>query len=154
LIVELGGMLGALVAIGGLWLCPWKSRWLEARLMIERIRQWHFQLLVRRGQQVEASCQKQEFLAHFERQRELWFDDFLKAYEGNLDGKLKALTDETSQADVWLRDTLTAYSNRSATLERVVAAFKRLRFDHQLGYADYKLRTERKESPIRATVTH
>ena len=108
LVVELGGMLGALIAVGGLWIWPWKTRWLHARLMTERIRQWHFQLMVRRGAEVEASCQPGE-QANFEKQRDIWFDSFLKSYEGKQDTKLNALTRQNSQGETWLHDGASSY---------------------------------------------
>ena len=54
-LLESGGMFAALIASGGLWLGPWKQRWLESRLMTERLRQWHFQLWLRRGSEIDAS---------------------------------------------------------------------------------------------------
>src|SRR6267378_2530575 len=56
-IIELGGMLAALIAAGGLWLGPWKRRWLESRLLTERVRQWHFQLILLRGRQIGSSAE-------------------------------------------------------------------------------------------------
>jgi hypothetical protein len=37
--------------------------------MTERLRQWHFQLLVRRGQQIETSCNGPSAIAKFETER-------------------------------------------------------------------------------------
>jgi hypothetical protein len=54
LVLEFLGLLAAFVATGTLWLGPWRNQWLEARFMTERLRQWHFQLAVCRGPEVEA----------------------------------------------------------------------------------------------------
>ncbi len=140
LVIELGGVFAALVAAGGLWLGPWKRRWLESRLMTERLRQWHFQLLVRRGQQVEASCTGPSAIVEFEKERVCWFEDFLQSYEGKLDAQLESLTDEASPVRTWLHDPATAYSSNSEAFLSVFAAYKRLRFDHQYNYAIWKLR--------------
>lgn len=144
LALEIGGLLGSLIAVGGLWIWPWKSRWLHARMMTERIRQWHFQLMVRRQSDVEASLQPGG-RKKFEEQRDIWFDNFLNSYEGRLDAKLRSLTGQNSQSETWLHDVSGGYGKNTVYLGTIFEAFRRLRFDHQVVYADYKLRTERQE---------
>jgi hypothetical protein len=141
LVVESGGILAAVIAAGGLWLGPWKHRWLKSRLMTERLRQWHFQLLVRRGQQVEASCHGPTAVAQFEIQRGRWLDDFLHAHEGKLDNQLESLANDPGHAGTWLHDPHASYGANSATLRHVFEAYERLRLDHQYDYAVWKLRT-------------
>ena len=51
---EFCGLFAAIVAGGSLWLGPWRKRWLESRFMAERLRQWHFQLMLRKGAEIEA----------------------------------------------------------------------------------------------------
>jgi hypothetical protein len=138
--IELGGMFAALIATGGLWLGPWKRRWLESRLMTERIRQWHFQLMLLRGHQIEASGTDPSAVAHFEQERDRWFGDFLQANEGKLDAQLETLISEPSHTVAWLHSPATAYGTKSTMLPLVFAAYGRLRFDHQYSYAVYKLR--------------
>jgi hypothetical protein len=140
LIFEVGGLLAALIAANGMWLGPWKRRWLESRLMTERLRQWHFQLFVRRGQQLETSCTDQFAVAAFLAKRELWFDEFLKSHEGKLISQLESLTGEHSDSNTWLHDPQTTYSADSVIFDRVCEAFKILRFTHQHSYAVYKSR--------------
>ncbi len=111
--------------------------------MTERLRQWHFQLLARRGQQIEASCKDANEVANFEKERAHWLDDFLIAHEGQLETQLEKLTSEAGHAETWLHKPANGYSNDSASLEQVFQAYKRLRFDHQRDYAIYKLRTSR-----------
>jgi PPM family protein phosphatase len=140
LVFELGFIVAALMAVGGLWLGPWKRCWLESRLMSERLRQWHFQLLVRRGQQIEASRKGPDARQRFKQERELWLGEFLKAYEGKLDAQLELLSDEAGHSGTWLHDPPTAYSDNSPVLADVFKAYEQLRFDHQHNYAAYKLR--------------
>jgi hypothetical protein len=52
-LMELAGLIATIIAVSGLWLGDWKRQWLESRLMTERLRQWHFQLLIRRGKALE-----------------------------------------------------------------------------------------------------
>jgi len=138
--IELGGLLAALVAAGGLWLGPWRRRWLESRLMTERLRQWHFQLLVRRGKEIEASCHGSRALAAFENQRELWLADFLKAYEGRLDTHLESMTADPQDVDAWVHDSATTFERHDDVLPHVFQAYERLRLDHQYNFAVWKLR--------------
>ena len=137
---EIVGLFGALIAAGGLWLGSWKQRWLESRLMTERLRQWHFQLLVRRGQQIEASCAGPSAVAEFEKERERWFAAFLKSHEGKLDAHLESLTGEASHAETWLHNAPTAYSRESEAFAEVFSAYEGLRIEHQYNYAVWKLR--------------
>lgn len=97
-VIESGGIFAALIAAGGMWLGPWKCRWLESRLMTERLRQWHFQLLVRRGQQIEASCDGPSAVANFETERGRWLEGFLREHEGKLDSQLESLVDEPGRS--------------------------------------------------------
>jgi hypothetical protein len=142
LIAELGGIAGLLIAAGWIW--PLKTRWLKARLMTERIRQWHFQLMVRRATAVETSFQPGG-QSDFARQRDVWFNDFLKTYEDKQVGKLNDLTGEKSERETWLHELTGEYSRNSIAFPHLCKAFKRLRFDHQVGYANYKLRSTRTE---------
>src|SRR5258708_4404230 len=143
-VIGVGGMFSALVSAGGVGLGPWKRRWLESRLMTERIRQWHFQLAVLRGQQIEASGESPIAAAKFTQERDRWFDDFVQAHEGKLDAQLETLVSEPG-VGAWLHHPTTAYTNESTILSHLFAAYGRLRFDHQYSYAVYKLRkfTER-----------
>jgi hypothetical protein len=141
LLIEVIGLLSAIIAVGGPWLGAWKHRWLESRLMTERLRQWHFQLLVRRGQQVEASCQSPEAARKFIELRDLWFEKFLKEHEGKLDAQLESFAKQHDQPAIWLHDMATPYANNDTRLDQVFAVYRQLRFEHQYRYAVYKLRT-------------
>ena len=139
-ILEIGGMFAALVASGGLWLGPWKQRWLESRFMTERLRQWHFQMWLRRGREIDMSVSDPKAIAAFQSHRMLWLDEFLKSHEGHLDAKLESLTSELGDADTWLHDPPTAYGNKSKVLPHIFQAYEQLRLNHQYSYAVYKLR--------------
>lgn len=140
LTAELVGTLGAFIAAGGLWLGPWKRRWLESRLMTERLRQWYFQLLARRARSIVASCGGGEAVAGFEKQRDRWFTEFLKAHQGKLDEQLASLTSELGDGATWLHDPEPIVEDVDV-LADVFRAYERLRFDRQYGFAAYKLKT-------------
>lgn len=139
-LLESVGLLAALVASGGLWLGPWKQRWLESRLMTERLRQWHFQLWLKRGHEIDASVGGTKGVAEFQNKRERWLDEFLRSHEGQLDAKLQSLTSELGDADIWLHNSPSAYADKSKALPHVFQAYEQLRFDHQYSHAMHKLR--------------
>jgi hypothetical protein len=145
ILIEVAGVVATITAVSGLWLGDWKRRWLESRLMTERLRQWQFQMLVRRGQQIEASCKNPCAVTEFEKVRTQWLNDFLNSYEGNLDAKLEHLANEPTHIGTWLHEPPSHYSSHSATLDHVFAAYERLRFDHQRDYAIYKLKKSNDE---------
>lgn len=149
IIFELCGLLAAFVAGGSLWLGPWKKRWLESRFMTERIRQWHFQLLVRKGGEIEALLgpPTSKALETFKAQRRKWFDDFLHDYEGKLDSRMDSLANDPDFSSDWLHQPPTGFSNNSHALGHVFEIYRRLRFNHQYDYATHKL-SESTDSPF------
>jgi serine/threonine protein kinase len=147
LIVEFGALGIASIAAAGLCFGPWKRRWLECRLMAEQLRQWHFQLLVRRGEPIEKSCGGPHAVADFKKQRDLWFDDFLRTHTGKLDVYLESLALESGSIERWLHDKAGPYSDRSPALIHMRHAYERLRLDRQFDYAVWKLRTS-SDKPI------
>lgn len=110
--------------------------------MTERLRQWHFQLLVRRGREIEESCRGgPNAVAAFVDERKRWLDHFLKDHEGKLDNRLETMATKPSDGATWLHDPPTLYSSNSATLGEVFKAYEQLRMEHQYNYAVCKLLT-------------
>jgi hypothetical protein len=137
--IELTGMVAGIVAMGGLWLGSWKQEWLQSRLMAERLRQWHFQLMLRRGQEIEASCRGKKAIAAFENDRDQWMAQFLKSYQGHLDSQLESAVSDPAEKIAWLLEHPSPYSAKSDILHDIFDAYELLRFDHQYGYAVCKL---------------
>ncbi len=137
--IEVAGMLAAIVAIGGLWLGSCKQRWLKNRLMTERLRQWHFQLMVTRGREIEASCRGQDAVAAFQKERARWLAYFLKDYQGNLDSQLESAVNDPVETMAWLHERPTSYDNGSKILRDIFHAYQLFRLDHQYKYAMHKL---------------
>ena len=141
-VVEVIALLCAAVAAGGMWLGPWKRRWLENRIVTEQLRQWHFQLLVRRAAELQASCQTGDPLAitRFQQQRSLWFRDFLHSFKPE---NLRAeLIDDLAEIDPWLHPQSGKWEPDSPAFLAICEAYAILRFDHQYNYAVYKLRED------------
>lgn len=149
IVFEICGLGAALVAGGSVWLGPWRKRWLEARFMTERLRQWHFQILVRRGREVEASLDVSNPVAknEFKKLREQWFKNFLHDYEGKLDSKILALVSDTNYSGDWLHVPATDFSPNSPVLPLIFKAYQQLRFTHQYDYANHKLSEDRDKPP-------
>jgi len=140
ILLELGGMFAAAVGSGSLWLGPWKRRWLESRFMAERLRQWHYQMMLRRGREIDRSIEDSDGLRVFERNRNQWLDEFLQGYRGHLDAKLEALVSELGDAETWVHSPPSAYRQGSRAFAQVCQAYAQLRLDHQYYFAAYKLR--------------
>jgi hypothetical protein len=149
IIFELCGLLAAIVAGGSLWLGPWRKRWLESRFMTERLRQWHFQLLIRKGSEIEALLGQPtpKSLETFKAQRKKWFDDFLHDFVGKLDSRMDSLANDPDFSSDWLHQPPTHFSNNCHTLAHVFEVYRRLRFDHQYDYATHKL-SESTDRPL------
>jgi hypothetical protein len=139
-IFEVCGLVAAIIATGSLWLGPWRKRWLEGRFMTERLRQWHFQLLVCKGVEIEALMDRRtsDSVAEFKASRTMWFDDFLHEYTGKLDSRMDSLTSDPDYGSDWLHRS-TKYSPDSSALRQIFDPYLRLRLIHQYDYATHKL---------------
>ncbi len=138
------GLLIAAAVVSGmsLLLGPWRKRWLEARFMTERLRQWHFQLLVRKGAEIEeAFGQPSPYkLEEFQARRKLWFSEFLHEHLGKLDSHVTSLANDPDDGfGDWLLNPKTGYADNSQILPDICEAYHRLRIKHQFDYATHKL---------------
>jgi hypothetical protein len=140
IVFEFCGLGAALVAGGSLWLGPWRQNWLEARFMTERIRQWHFQSLIRRGSEIEASLASTPTAIHeFRAQRKKWFDAFIHEHEGHVNSKMDSLASDPDFANDWLHRPATPFEKNSRAARLIFEAYRQLRFDHQYDYGTHKL---------------
>lgn len=149
IVFEFCGLGAASIAGGSLWLGPWRKRWLESRFMTERLRQWHFQLLVRKGGEIEALLGQpsSKALETFKAERKKWFDDFLHDFVGKLDSRMDSLANDPDFSSDWLLQPAASFSNNSQALNHVFEVYRRLRFDHQYDYATHKL-SESTDRPL------
>jgi hypothetical protein len=133
-----------LVALGGLWISDWKKQWLEARLMTEKLRAWHFQTLIHRGKEIEESCTPGDpnAVAKYQEERAKWFTLFLHQHRGKLDSQLHELIESPESSYAALHEHQSNYTPGSKTLDAVFEAYKALRLRHQADYAAHKLRRD------------
>ena len=139
-VFEFSGLIAAIIASGSLWLGPWQKRWLQSRFMTERLRQWHFQLLVCKGSEIETFLNQYspDSKEAFRKQRKIWFDDFLHEYSGKLDSRMDSLASDPDFASDWLHRS-TNYTHNSSGLAKIMEPYRSLRLDHQYDYATHKL---------------
>jgi hypothetical protein len=138
------GILSVLIGPVGILSGKSKQKWLCARLMTERLRQFQFQVMTYRPQEIrDSSTSGEAGRKRFVDQRKQWFAEFCLAYEGHLPARLQAILDDDPEEDFLLHHEprrngpLTAIE---AELEPLFSAYRLFRLEHQLEYANYKLR--------------
>jgi len=133
------GIAGALVGSIGLLLAKRKRHWLRQRLMTERLRQFHFQELIFKLPEILTSMRNKQARDRYVQNRKAWFGTFIGAIEDKLDAEFTRITDEEGHSDVWLHEASSEDVGEVSELRPVFAAYRELRIQHQLGYANYKL---------------
>ena len=131
----IGVVLGSRVLIGGR-----KERWLHHRAATERLRQLHFQFLVRRATQVTASDPALVASAMEERERVL--DLLAHELTPGATRPVETISEDLGGARCWLvgeRPLVPLPLIQPSVLNELFQAYARLRFQHQSGYATRKL---------------
>lgn len=142
------GIAGLLIGSVGVWFAPRKRAWLYHRLMAERLRQLHFQTFAFRTPEILASLKDDSAKSEFLSQRKLWLESFKARFIGRLDSAFAATIDPEGEVDPWLHDS--AHTRKpikfldSKSLDPLFEAYRELRIEHQLDYADYKLHDDNK----------
>jgi hypothetical protein len=130
-----GLVLGSRVLLGGR-----KERWLHHRAATERLRQLHFQFLIRRARQFAAEDQALAAVAMQERNRAL---EMLKHnLRKGVAKPVDAIMEDLGGARCWLVDAATsnpAPAIRPAILYDLFRAYTYLRFQHQADYVAKKV---------------
>jgi hypothetical protein len=141
-VVEVGGMLATIILVGGMWFGSLKRNWLENRFMTERLRQWHFQFMIRMGPLIERSCENgPEAISQFCNARDRLLDEFLNDYKDTKDSRLQSIIDNPFESVAWLHKPGSQYEPNTRILKDILQAYEWLRFDKQYDYAAYKLET-------------
>ena len=139
------GVAGTLIGSIGVLTRQSKERWLCNRLMTERLRQFQFQVLVCRIPEVLASTVDSQARERFVSDRKSWLREFRLTHEGRLAAKLRAVLEDDVEDDFLLHHDFESRHRFDATdrgLLRLFSAYRVLRLEHQLQYADYKLRPD------------
>ena len=138
------GLTAVLLAGFGVLYGKHKDRWLLNRLCTERLRQLHFQAFIWKLPEIAASCTKADphAVEHFIEDRRTAVAAFVHWLTGQADAELTAVLEPTGGARVWLYEAGHAPPPVPAGFnpEPLFRAYRKLRFQEQLGYADHKLR--------------
>ena len=138
---EVGGILGVVIAAGGIFLAKQKKKWLEARMMAEVLRLWHFQSFICRGKQIESSCDSTNCKQPKEYQdlRDKAFRAFLYEWTRALDSHLTLMVEHPESGYHMFHDEPTKFAPENPLLEKIFKAYRSMRFRKQDNYAAYKL---------------
>ena len=138
------GILSFLIGSAGVLFAARKRNWLCARLMGERIRQFHFQMLVSHLPEILASLRNSADKAAFLSERNVWFESFKARLIGKLNSTLAAILHEEKSIDPWLHDSAGAAAEiqESKDLNPIFDAYRELRIVHQLDYVNFKLQDD------------
>jgi nitrate reductase gamma subunit len=120
-----------------------KARWLEDRLMTERLRQFQFQALVFRIPTIVGNAATAELKDQFFKTRDRWLAKFQMEYKSHLSAKLKEILDDDADEQFALHDSdALEHVDGGPVLDDLFSAYKLLRIQYQLQYANFKLSTE------------
>lgn len=141
----IAGILGVFLAFFGGLHSGAKRAWLLNRLMTERLRQFQLQSLALHAADIARAMGDTDRMRGLLERRLRWFEAFRQRYEGHLPARLAAVLGDETGGEIWALDRPSADAAplapaEAANLERVFDAYRRLRFEHQIGYCDYKLR--------------
>jgi len=132
------------VVIGGIGVLhsEKKRRWLHSRLMTERIRQFHFQTFIFRLPDILESLESPTSRQAFKDKRAVWLDQFNTAYVDKVDSQFTDIIQDEDGGDVWLHEKQSVELPESDQLVPLFKAYRELRLEHQIGYANYKLQND------------
>jgi hypothetical protein len=140
-LAAVSGVLSVTIGVGGLLLAGRKRDWLHNRLRTERTRQFFFQGLVNHIPEIADSMAGEAAAAAFRAQRDDWFMRFSNTLESSLVAQYTRITDDDSEEDAWVDGRLRGFEieHDIADLEPLFEAYRDLRINRQLDYANYKL---------------
>jgi hypothetical protein len=146
MISGLFGVISFLIGSVGVLFAGRKRNWLRRRLMGEKIRQFHFQMLAFRLPEILASLKDDAAKALFLSERNLWFETFKAQLIGKLDSALAAIIHEEESINPWLFGDATrgtaAEMQEDKGLNPIFDAYRELRIVHQLDFTNYKLQDD------------
>jgi hypothetical protein len=137
------GIVGVFIAAFGGLHTRAKHHWLLSRLMTERLRQFHFQFMVANARAIAHAGGHPEAMPAVLAARDAAFAEFQHRHEGQLPAEFSAIVTDEAEARVW---TVAAAGASAPPRVRAIDArplwdaYRLLRIDHQLGYAEYQLR--------------
>jgi hypothetical protein len=138
------GIAGFFIALLGGLHTRAKHHWLLSRLMTERLRQFHFQFIAANARAIAYASAHPEAMPGVLAARDAAFAEFQHRHEGQLPAELSAVLADEAEDRAWTVATpgaVPAGRARAGDFRPLWDAYRLLRIDHQLGYADYQLRS-------------
>jgi hypothetical protein len=135
------GLLSIILSTFGVFNSASKKRWLESRLMTERLRQFQFQTLVFHLPTILGCFANSEAEDKFYKARDRWFSSFKIEYVDRLPAKLEEVLDDDTEEQFALHrnDAVENVEGNQPVLDELFSAYRLLRIKHQIQYANYKL---------------
>jgi hypothetical protein len=150
LLIALAGVIFGVssVSLGSVGLLSGRAKreWLHQRLMAERVRQFHFQSFVSLLPQIIASLHNSAAKLQFASLRRQKFEAFRAGLQGHLEAALTRVLATAEEPELWFERppaTLPIAKDEPA-LGPLFDAYRRLRIEHQLSYADFRMRDDLK----------
>jgi hypothetical protein len=145
-ISALCGIAGVLIGSFGVLLARRKREWLYNRFMGERMRQFHFQSMIAQLPNISASVEDDTCQARFLADRALLLEKFKSDFVGNVDAKYFATIDEKNLCEAALINNHHALDGlgQGEIMQTFFSAYRKLRIQHQIDYANYKLADDHK----------
>jgi len=137
------GIAGVVIALFGGLHTRAKHHWLLSRLMTERLRQFHFQFIVAHARAIANAAANPDAMPAVLAAREAAFAEFQHRHEGQLPSEFSAVVADEADERAWISTAAGAAPAarvRQADFRPLWEAYRLLRIDHQLGYAEYQLR--------------
>jgi hypothetical protein len=137
------GVVSIAIGFGGVLYAGSKRRWLCNRLMTERLRQFHFQSFVCRWQEISDSMKDKSAVEKYEHQRDSWYASAFATLPAHLGAELTEILEDESDRKCWLHPLPASLPGDESArqLEQLLEAYRELRIQHQLHYANHQLRS-------------
>jgi hypothetical protein len=138
------GLFSIIFGAFGVFSSSSKARWLEDRLMAERLRQFQFQMLVFHIPTIVGDAATAELKDQFFKARDRWLAKFQLEYKGHLSAKLKEILDDDADEQSALHDSDAGTRGRRAGSGRPI--FRLQAAQNSISIAVRKLQIEHRKS--------
>jgi hypothetical protein len=132
---------GTILGCAGLRRASSRHKWLQGRLKTELLRLFHFRYMASRLPRIASIRNDQQAQAAYVRERSAAFERRMTEILLDPEEELSRIASETHlpDFDIGVEEEPLSGNEDEASLDRVLAAWRRLRLDTQLGYCEAKL---------------
>jgi hypothetical protein len=149
----IAGIGSVLIAVMGVMYRKRKIRWLTDRLATERLRQFHFQQFVARGQEIVDAAARPDAVADYLQKRDRDFEKLKAGILSRIEAEFHALVESDDIGDgIYFVKPTPLTSGDPKILEEYFHAYETLRFRRQIDYCNLLLSEKRsiwKNAPAR-----